>query len=332
MKALNSCNLPGLSLFAAFTLLISLIIVGPYGVHAQINNAGNTITAQKMGVKITSPKTNQIVPTGPQTIEGTSSDTPNTNCQVYVDWNDTKPMQNVTARGPGGPNDYSNWTFTYTHNYHLIIAGMNELTSKITCNHDSAAVGNVTTKYYSINITGTGNAANFSLPTKSSNLSSTGTTGFYNAKFIPLLPQYSNSSKQSAAVNISNPNSEAATYDNISDNTNLIKETYSDDSSSSSSSKEDSHDNHNSDNNYKSSSDDSKDKGSGNKEKSNGNNKVEIHTAKHLKSTEVEKKGHDKDKLNFKHHNDNTKSGDLHKNIHDLIKKKIKRVSERMFD
>ena len=44
----------------AFTLLISLIIVGPYGVHAQINNAGNTITAQKMGVKITSPKTNQI--------------------------------------------------------------------------------------------------------------------------------------------------------------------------------------------------------------------------------------------------------------------------------
>ena len=74
------------------------------------------------------------------------------------------------------------------------------------------------------------------------------------------------------------------------------------------------------------------DKGSGNKEKSNGNNKVEIHTAKHLKSTEVEKKGHDKDKLNFKHHNDNTKSGDLHKNIHDLIKKKIKRVSERMFD
>ncbi|MGB8154290.1 MAG: hypothetical protein WCF97_10265, partial [Nitrososphaeraceae archaeon] len=42
--------------------------------------------------------------------------------------------------------------------------------------------------YYSINITGTGNAANFSLPTKSSNLSSTGTTVFYNAKFIPLLP------------------------------------------------------------------------------------------------------------------------------------------------
>jgi len=223
---------------------------------------------------------------------------------------------------------------------------MNKLTSKITCNHDSAAVGNVTTKYYSINITGTSNAANFSLPTKSSNLSSTGTTGFYNTKFIPLLPQYQNSSNQSAAVdvatavNTSNTISEAATYDNIFDNTHLIKETSSDDSSSSSSSKEDSHDKHDSDNNDKSSSDDrednsndnhSTDNSSGNKEKSNGNDKVEIHTAKHLKSTKVEKTGHDKDKLNFKHHNDNIKSGNLHNYIHDLVKKKIKVVSESIF-
>jgi hypothetical protein len=152
----------------------------------------------------------------------------------------------------------------------------------------------VTTKYYSINITGTSNAANFSLPTKSSNLSSIGTTGFYNTKFIPLLPQYQNSSNQSAAVdvatavNTSNSNSEAATYDIISGNTHLIKETSSDESSSSTSSKEDSQDKHDSDNNDKSSSDDrednsnenhSTDNSSGNKEKSNGNDKVEIHTA-----------------------------------------------------
>jgi hypothetical protein len=98
---------------------------------------------------------------------------------------------------------------------------------------------------------------------------------------------------------------------------------------------------HDSDNTDKSSSDDrednsndnhSTDNSSGNKEKSNGNDKVEIHTAKHLKSTKVEKTGHDKDKLNFKHHNDNIKSGNLHKYIHDLIKKKIKVVSERIFD
>jgi hypothetical protein len=352
-----------LSLFAAFTLLISLIIVGPYGVHAQINNVVNTTadTAQKMSVKITSPKTNQTVPIGQLTIEGISSDTPSTNCRVDVDWNDAKPMQNVTARGPGGPNDYSNWTFTYTHNYHLIMAGVNELTSKITCNHDSAAVGNLTTKYYSINITGTGNASNFSLPT-SSNLSSTGTTGFYNAKFNPLLPQYSNISMQSTAVddaaaNNSNTNYEPATYYDITDNTHLTKEPSSDDSSSSSSSSEDDgHDN--SDNDDKSTSDDSNDNHSNdnhsndnhsndnhsndnhsndnhsndNKEKSNDNNKVEIHTVKYSKSTKVEKAGHDKDKLDFKGHHNNPKSGNLHKYIHNLVEKKLKRVSERIFD
>jgi hypothetical protein len=304
--------------------LITLIIVGPYGVHAQTNGAGNSTIIQKMGVKITSPKTNQIVPIGPLTIEGTSSDTPNTNCQVYVDWNDTKPMQNVTAKGPGGPSDYSNWTFTYTHNYHLIMAGSNELTSKITCNHDFATIENVPTKYYSINITGTSHATNFSLPAKSSNLSSTGTTGYYNARFTPLLPQYSNDSNQSyvAAANI-NTNSESATYDNISDNTHLVKEASGDDSSSFSSSR-DSHDNHNSDNNDKSNSDDSTNN-------SNGNKKVEIHVAKLLKSTNVENIGHNEDKDKYKRQNDNTKSGDLHKYIHDLIKKKMKRVSDRIF-
>ena len=357
MRTINSCNLSVLSLFVAFTLLISLIIVGPYGVHAQISNVGNTTTtnttAQKMGVKITSPKTNQTVLAGPLTIEGTSSDTPNSNCQVYVDWNDAKPMQNVTAIGPGGPNDYSNWTFTYTRNYHLIMAGMNELTSKITCNQESAAVGSLTTKYYSINITGTGNSSSFTLPTKSSNLSSTGTTGLYNVKFNPLLPQYSNSSIKAAddgvaVTNISKTNSGAPTYDNTFDNTNEIKEASTEDSSSaSSSSKDDSDDddNNNSNNGDKSASDDSKDNGSDNhskdnsdddKGKSNDDNKVEIHTEKHFKSTKIEKTGHekgnDKHKLDFKGHHDNPKFGNLHKYIHDLVEKKLKRVSERIFD
>jgi len=294
-----------------------------------MNNAINT-TAQKMGVKIISHKTNQIVPKGPLTIKGTSSDTPNTNCQVYVDWNDTKPMQNVTATGPGGPNDYSSWTFTYTQNYHLITTGTNELTSKITCNHESP-VGNVTTKYYSINITGTDNAASFS-PTKSTNSSSNSTTGFYNARFNPLLPQYSNSSRQSLIgdANISNTTSEAASFDNVSDNTHLIKEKSSDDKASSS--EKDGHDNHDSSNHDRSNSDDSKDNSNDNKDKSNDNSKVEIHTVKHLKSTKVEKTSHEKDKFNSKHHNDNTKSGDLHNYIHNLIKEKIKKATERIFD
>ena len=70
---------------------------------------------------------------------------------MFADWNDLKPMQNVTAKGPGGANDYSNWTYTYNKTYHNIMAGINELTSKITCYDDP---GNITKKYYSVNVTG----------------------------------------------------------------------------------------------------------------------------------------------------------------------------------
>jgi hypothetical protein len=51
-------------------------------------------------------------------INGISTDTLQTNCMVFADWNDLKPMQNVTAKGPGGANDYSNWTYTYNEIYH----------------------------------------------------------------------------------------------------------------------------------------------------------------------------------------------------------------------
>ena len=64
--------------------------------------------------------------------------------------------------------------------------------------------------------------------------------------------------------------------------------------------------------------------------------KVEIHAVKHFKSTKMEKTGHEKDKdkhkLDYKGHHDITKSGNLHKYIQDLIEKKIKMMSERIFD
>jgi hypothetical protein len=142
----------------AFTsiLLISLtIIVVPSIVGAQnespSSNDANVTSPHKMGVKIISPLKNSTVPIGQLIINGTSSDTPVTNCIVSTDWNDLKPMQNVTARGPGGANDYSNWTYTYNKTYHNITAGINELTSKITC-YDNPS--NITKKYYSVNVTG----------------------------------------------------------------------------------------------------------------------------------------------------------------------------------
>ena len=92
-------------------------------------NIANITGPQKLGVKITSPSKNATVPAGQLIISGISSDTAITNCMVSADWNDLKPMQNVTAKGPGGANDYSNWTYTYNETYHNITSGINELTS-----------------------------------------------------------------------------------------------------------------------------------------------------------------------------------------------------------
>src|ERR687893_64441 len=81
-----------------------------------------------------------------------ATDTPNANCEVYTDMNDLKPMQKVAATGPGGNNDYSAWTFTYTSAYSLIKNGTNNLTSKISC-IDNPTTGNLT-KWNSVNLTG----------------------------------------------------------------------------------------------------------------------------------------------------------------------------------
>jgi hypothetical protein len=109
-----------------------------------------------LAVKISSPTAGQEVPVGELNITGTSTDNPTTNCKVYVDWNDQKPFQNATATGLGGENDYSNWTFTYTKDYHLITNGTNELTSKLTC-YDNFTDS---TKWNSVNITGVVRAEN----------------------------------------------------------------------------------------------------------------------------------------------------------------------------
>ena len=136
---------------SCFLTIISIpTLVGAQNQSESSTNA-NVTAPHKLGVKITSPLKNATVPAGQLTISGISSDTAITNCMVSIDWNDLKPMQNVTANGPGGATDYSNWTYTYNESYHNISAGINELTSKITC-YDNPS--NITKKYYSVNITG----------------------------------------------------------------------------------------------------------------------------------------------------------------------------------
>ncbi|MDP9492710.1 MAG: hypothetical protein M3P17_00925, partial [Thermoproteota archaeon] len=110
-------------------------------------------SATGIGVIINTPADSANLPTGDLTIYGTSSDNNTTNCQVFADWNDLKPMQSVTANGPKGTSDYSKWSFTYTGSYHGIVEGPNELTSKITCLEQGQ---NASSKSYSINVTGSG--------------------------------------------------------------------------------------------------------------------------------------------------------------------------------
>ena len=140
-----------------FTLLSSFLTIIDFPTLAVAQNQSqsstnaNVTAPHKLGVKITSPSKNATVPAGQLTISGISSDTAITNCMVSADWNDLKPMQNVTAKGPKGAHDYSNWTYTYNETYHNITAGINELTSKISCYDDP---GNITKKYYTVNVTG----------------------------------------------------------------------------------------------------------------------------------------------------------------------------------
>jgi hypothetical protein len=100
-------------------------------------------------IEITSHSSGQQVEVGPLTISGTSSDTSSTDCEVYADWNDSKPFGKAVAVGPGGPDDYSKWTFTYGNGYHLIKNGTNNLTSKISCMEPTNS-----TKWSSINLIG----------------------------------------------------------------------------------------------------------------------------------------------------------------------------------
>ena len=174
-------------LFFASLLLANCILASNPVLFAQ---PGMTGPVSKVGIKITFPKTNITVPVGPLVVNGTSTDTSQTDCQVHIDWNDLKPMQNVTAAGINGSNDYSKWTFTFSQNYHLIVAGTNELTSKIVCLDDS--LGNMTTKFYSINVTGinTNFTSNSSSTSASANRANYEPDGFQTVTYQGVLPQY----------------------------------------------------------------------------------------------------------------------------------------------
>jgi hypothetical protein len=156
MKPKLSLNI--LIMLVAIITITGCIYSSQYGIENRSANAQQPIV-KPIGIKIVSPIANQSIPVGELNISGTSTDTATTDCNVYVDVNDFRPLQNTTAAGPGGQTDYSNWTFTYTKKYHLIAEGQNELTAKISCNGNSlinstSNISSAKSKWYSINVTG----------------------------------------------------------------------------------------------------------------------------------------------------------------------------------
>ena len=143
------------------------------------------IPANAHGVKILYPTKSQKIQinSGNKSliISGTSIDNATSDCHVNVNVNHVRPYQNTSATGPGGPNDYSNWTFSLTPKYTVIKAGVNEITAKFFCNPNSDVAS-----FYSMNVTGVpqavqgagnvGQSKITSPPTSTTNSSNTNTT------------------------------------------------------------------------------------------------------------------------------------------------------------
>jgi hypothetical protein len=101
-------------------------------------------------VTITSPTDGQQVPIGQDlTVTGTSIANSDSGCNIHVNLNRARPSQPATATGPGGPNDYSEWSATLTSNYTSIQEGENRIGARISCGSDSTL-----RQFTSVNVTG----------------------------------------------------------------------------------------------------------------------------------------------------------------------------------
>ena len=159
-----------------------------------------------IGIKITSPSTGQQVPVGELTISGTSTDNATSDCTVYADWNNLKPFQTAVATGPGGVNDYSRWTFTYTDDYHLITNGTNDLTSKLSCVGDDSNVGTANlTKSYSVNVIGVTESSERQELDKEEVQQNNGSSDFSSSPSFPSMTRGGNDNNNTAATTTTPP-------------------------------------------------------------------------------------------------------------------------------
>jgi hypothetical protein len=111
------------------------------------SNASLSLPAN--AVKITSPTEGQQVPIGQDlTVTGTSIANSTSSCNIHVNLNRVNPSLPATATGPGGPNDYSQWSATLTSNYTSIQEGQNRIAARISCADDTVR------QRTSVNVTG----------------------------------------------------------------------------------------------------------------------------------------------------------------------------------
>ncbi len=142
-----------LSIIFGFMLSSTILVESAFGQISPFSTVQPSDQPQKkIGVKIISPVEGQKIRLGkPITINGISTDNSTLDCQVSVIVNNMRPYQNAGATGSGSHSDYSTWTFRLMPNYTTLNEGQNKITSKILC----SSVPTVSTKWYSVNVTGT---------------------------------------------------------------------------------------------------------------------------------------------------------------------------------
>jgi hypothetical protein len=209
-------------LIVLFTLGITLILYSALADYYSSLQVQAQLQQQQpspiIGIKITSPSTGQQIPVGELIISGTSTDNATTDCTVYADWNNTKPFQKAVATGPGGLDDYSTWTFTYTDDYHLITNGTNDLTSKLSCVGDDSNVGTANlTKSYSVNVIGVTESSERQELDKEEVQQNNGSSDFSSSPSFPSMTRGGNDNNNTAATTTTTPPEDPTIYWDLED-------------------------------------------------------------------------------------------------------------------
>ncbi len=239
----------GRSCQARFSGILILTIVSTIWMSSQITLVhGMAATTTPVLVKITYPHKGQQVGIGNNvTLLGTSIYNATNKCQVSIIVDNTKPYQDTLPIGQGTDN-YSEWKYKLASTYTTLREGMNRVTAKLTCNNSP-----VSTKFYSINLTGinqptstsqqqittktNGTASPFFLPTSFSLASASS-----NSTSTPsLLPVSVNSSSIIGPSSIQSSSSSSSGDSHVHHHSHHTHHSSSSDSSSSSSSSSERH-------------------------------------------------------------------------------------------